>query len=344
MPETVLSAKVLGKLLVALQTLDVLPHVQSMAAFLQPALGEVPGISGAVVCLNGEFPCADPATIAKQDVQCPKAAGASSSSSFSSSVPVCLLVDRPDIHLVTIRTPRQAFGCLMVMVDDEAQFDAYKPFLVNIGHMVATILENREHLRSVAAANAKLKEVIDELESRVRDRTRDLEAAEERYRMLAENASDVVILMTPDWSFEWVSGSVADVLGWKASELVGHRIEDFVHPGDLARFRAAVADAGQGSAASVEFRYRRSDGTYHWLAGRTRVKVDEDGTPAGVVGGLVDIAERKATEAMERERLAELERFKQLTVGRELRMIELKKEIEHLKKAAAAAAGSPDGR
>jgi hypothetical protein len=32
------------------------------------------------------------------------------------------------------------------------------------------------------------------------------------------------------------------------------------------------------------------------------------------------------------ERLAELERFQRLTVGRELKMIELKKEIEELKK------------
>jgi hypothetical protein len=35
------------------------------------------------------------------------------------------------------------------------------------------------------------------------------------------------------------------------------------------------------------------------------------------------------------ERLAELERFQKLTMGRELRMIELKKEIEDLKKKVA---------
>jgi hypothetical protein len=42
------------------------------------------------------------------------------------------------------------------------------------------------------------------------------------------------------------------------------------------------------------------------------------------------IAEQQAKEL---ERLAELERFQRLTVGRELRMIELKKEIESLRLA-----------
>lgn len=454
MPDTDLSAEVLGRLLVALQTLDVLPEVEGMAAFLQPALGEVPGIANAFMCLNGEFPSADRATIAKLDLQCPKTAG------VSDSVPFCLLEDRPDIHLVPICTPRQAFGCLQLVVDDEAQSEEYKPFLINIGHMVATILENRENDRSLAAANAELNDLVNELETRVRDRTKELEAAEERYRttlatlpdaisafravraesgeivdfewtyanpaeatlhpqtslvgarlleihpdysdlglfdayckvvatgeqsimdvlrahghrggeytesrisrlgdgvvvalqdvtdirlsaqrlaeseerykLLAENASDVVMLLTPDWRYEWVSGSVADVLGWQASDLVGHLIEEFVHPNDLAQFRKVIADAGPGSPGTVEFRYRRSDGTCHWVAGRTRVKVDEEGTPVGVVGGLVDIADRKATEATERERLQELEQFQRVTVGRELKMIQLKREIEDLKKS-----------
>jgi PAS domain S-box-containing protein len=463
MPDTRLSAEVLGKLLVALQTLDMLTDVEGMAAFLQPALGEVPGITSAFMCLDGKLLPADQAAIESLNLHCPRSVGP------VASAPPCLLEDRPDIHLVNMRTPRRAFGCLQLVVNDDAQFEAYKPFLVNIAHVVATILENRENDRSLAAANAQLNGLVDELEDRVKDRTKELEAAEERYRttlatlpdaisalravrgeagaivdfewtyanpaeaaqhpqtplvgarlldihpeyqelglfdalcgvvktgeehimevqrahahlgaeiaecrtsrlddgivvamqnvtdrhvaaqllaeseeryrILAENASDVVMLLTPTRRYEWVSGSVTDVLGWSAPELVGQVIDDFIHPGDLARFLQVIADAGPGNPARVEFRFRRLDGTYHWVACRTRVKVDEDGTPVAVVGGLVDIADRKATEAREQERLAELERFHRLTVGRELKMIELKKEIESLKKDGTTNGSEPD--
>jgi two-component system CheB/CheR fusion protein len=51
---------------------------------------------------------------------------------------------------------------------------------------------------------------------------------------------------------------------------------------------------------------------------------------AGVVLNFVDITERKRAEAELQVRHAELERFNSATVGRELRMVELKKEINRL--------------
>jgi PAS domain S-box-containing protein len=162
-----------------------------------------------------------------------------------------------------------------------------------------------------------------------------LAESEEHYRLLAENASDVVMRLSPSWRYEWVSGSVVGLLGWQPPDLVGRLIDEFIHPDDLAQFRQG-ADTAPGSATSLEFRFRRPDDTYRWVVCRTRLKVDQGGAPEAVVGGLVDIADRKAAESKELDRLRELEKFQRITVGRELRMIELKKEIEYLRKPGSA--------
>ena len=163
-----------------------------------------------------------------------------------------------------------------------------------------------------------------------------LAESEQQYRLLAENASDVVMRLSSDRRFEWASGHVVGVLGWQPLNLVGHVIDEFIHPEDLPGFRLVVDSTDPGISASAEFRFRRSDGTYGWVACRTQATVDEDGSSTAVVGGLVDIEDRKAAEVGEQERLAELERFQRLTVGRELKMIELKQELEFLKKFGPA--------
>jgi hypothetical protein len=68
---------------------------------------------------------------------------------------------------------------------------------------------------------------------------------------------------------------------------------------------------------------------------------DAGGNVLGVFAAARDVTAQKQAEsevaeqrARELDRLAELERFQKLTVGRELRMIELKKEIKALRAAA----------
>ena len=86
---------------------------------------------------------------------------------------------------------------------------------------------------------------------------------------------------------------------------------------------------------------RHKDGRQTDVLYNASVYKDLAGRVLGVFAAARDVTAQKMAEAEVAEqrkrelmRLAELERFQKLTVGRELRMIELKKEIEELKKSS----------
>lgn len=71
-----------------------------------------------------------------------------------------------------------------------------------------------------------------------------------------------------------------------------------VHPGDLPRLRAAIAEAfARGGPYRCEYRVRQQDGVYRWIEANGRVELAEDGTPLRFPGVLLDIEARRTAEA-----------------------------------------------
>jgi hypothetical protein len=64
----------------------------------------------------------------------------------------------------------------------------------------------------------------------------------------------------------------------------------------------------------------------------------------GVFATARDVTKQRQAQRESTERLAQLEEFQALTVGRELKMIELKKEIDHLRKSGARERDKFDGQ
>ncbi|MGH9780036.1 MAG: PAS domain S-box protein, partial [Candidatus Acidiferrales bacterium] len=99
----------------------------------------------------------------------------------------------------------------------------------------------------------------------------------------------------------------------------------------------------EGSVTDYPLTIRHRNGRLTDVLYNASVYKDASGKVLGVFAAARDVTGQKRAEAevaeqrsKELERLAELERFQKLTVGRELKMIELKKEIEELKKRATA--------
>ncbi|HQR79126.1 MAG TPA: PAS domain S-box protein [Actinomycetota bacterium] len=132
----------------------------------------------------------------------------------------------------------------------------------------------------------------------------------ERYRILAENASDLVFQSAAGGLLTWVSPSVRSLLGWTPASLVGHRFEDYVHPDDLAGPAAQATQPDTGQPVRYEGRFRHRNGTWVWLAVTSRALFDADGQLAGRVGSGRDISSRVAAEQAlaDSERLLRAER------------------------------------
>src|SRR5665811_828636 len=95
----------------------------------------------------------------------------------------------------------------------------------------------------------------------------------------------------------------------------------------------------EGMAVDYPLTMRHQDGTRTEVLYNASVYRDAVGNVLGVFAAARDVtkqmqAQRESAvqQAKELDRLADLERFQRLTVGRELKMVELKKEIESLRR------------
>jgi PAS domain S-box-containing protein len=85
-----------------------------------------------------------------------------------------------------------------------------------------------------------------------------------------------------------------------------------------------------GKDWSFECRIRRSNGAIRWIWAQGKPRYNDRNEVVQLIGLVQDITERKQTEEALRATNEELTRFNQAMVGRELRMVELKKEINEL--------------
>ena len=126
-----------------------------------------------------------------------------------------------------------------------------------------------------------------------------LKASEAKYRLLTEQASDVVAHYDADSRVMFISPAVGPILGRTPEEFIGRQIsEDLIHPDDFPRARDAfIQCALKGEQVQFDYRFLHKDGQYIWLESTMRGALDPDGVrTAEVIGVTRDISERKRHE------------------------------------------------
>ena len=134
--------------------------------------------------------------------------------------------------------------------------------------------------------------------------------ARRKYRLLAENVTDVIWTADLNLEFTYVSPSSERVFGWSPSEWMSLEMRDFLPP-DRSSGHADAARAGDETLPSrtpteprviqVELEMYRKDGSTRWFEVSARAVRDGNGKPISFIGVTRDIDARKKAEKALRE-------------------------------------------
>ncbi|MGB3403007.1 MAG: PAS domain S-box protein [Microcoleaceae cyanobacterium] len=130
-----------------------------------------------------------------------------------------------------------------------------------------------------------------------------LRESEERYRLLAENASDLISRHSTDGTYLYASPACRTLLGYEPEELIGQNVLHWIHPEDIA----AVEQSHQllqltAGTQTLSYRMRRNDQNWVWIETTSHSIQDPMGQIRELVSISRDITVRKQTEVALRER------------------------------------------
>jgi PAS domain S-box-containing protein len=128
------------------------------------------------------------------------------------------------------------------------------------------------------------------LRRQVRKQTAAIRESEERYRLLAENASDVIVTLDPHLRCTYASPSGARQTGYSVEELLRMPLERLLAPESfavaLAALRAAIPETGgtpSAAASTLELEAIRRDGTRRWYEARLSFLRERGGAVKGLL-------------------------------------------------------------
>ncbi len=120
-----------------------------------------------------------------------------------------------------------------------------------------------------------------------------------------------------------------EMSGYNSREMIGKNINLVLEEEIGSLVERAVEDRG---TIEREAFLEKKEGDKMPVTVFVRARRDEKGVPVGVFISIFDLSKVKETEKELRHKIEELEKFKEMAVGRELKMVELKEEIHSLKK------------
>jgi PAS domain S-box-containing protein len=172
---------------------------------------------------------------------------------------------------------------------------------------------------------------------------RELDKARAYAESLIENAPDPVFVSDLEGKILQTNEAVSQLLGFRQDEVVEQSLSRFISPEETREFTAALREVVEhGVTRNARLNPRSASGEVIPTTLNASALRDTDGNVIGAIGILRDMRayeevvrdlEQSRTELQ--EKILDLEKFEEVVVGRELKMIALEKELEALQHEVA---------
>src|SRR5438477_578462 len=169
---------------------------------------------------------------------------------------------------------------------------------------------------------------------------RELDKARAYAESLIKNAPDPVFVSDLEGKILQANDAVFALLGFRADELIEQSLSRIISPAETHAFLAALHEVVErGVTRNAHLNPRSASGEVIPTTLNASALRDPDGEVIGAIGILRDMREYEhvvrdleKSKSELQEKILDLEKFEEVVVGRELKMIALEKELESLRK------------
>ena len=100
--------------------------------------------------------------------------------------------------------------------------------------------------------------------------------SETKFRVLAENSTDIISRHKPDGVYLYVSPACYKLLGYQPDELIGRSVFEMIHPDDIPILTQARKEMiEQLTLSTTRFRSKHKNGDFIWLESTSHAVLDE---------------------------------------------------------------------